>query len=721
MEIRVLLYILYRRRVIFAVVLGFFLLSVGFLTLSAPESYEATAKITVEKTDKIGAIMTGLELSGLVLDTRVDDDVSFDTDIELLMIRPLLERLIIEMDLRDSDGEYFETSDFLDGGIKNKFKGEPSVSIKQYNYTALVSITANSTDPEQAANIANRLARLYKEERIARTKADFGEVKKNITKNLEEMRDDYYQKLQEYREFRQRTGVVSIDSTVTNLLNQIVGLENSRAEYQRNIAIHAETIAVSRQELEKTKKMWESVRELGTNNLMTDLRQRLATLSSEVAGIGVTLTKKHPDYRTLTAQADAITALLKDEPELSLSRKQFVLNPVYETLYQGISENVVDLKAMLVGLEAVDKQLAEYKERLLRLPDLQMDSAQLNMELSANSTIYSNILQYSLKIGLAESAAVSKIRLVEPAKVSDSAKPDFPKKGSNLVLGVIFGVFFAVATALVIDYSDDSIRETEQLRRLSNKVHLGSLPYSPSLTMRPNLLFRSPAKMTERLRGIRDSLLFEVKERSAGNLFLVTSATERGGASTTAVGLARMLAEQHGETLLVDLNLRSPSLGGLLKRPATRSGVIEALNNNGAIPENSPADSPVEGLSVLLAGTRQAEPGRLIDSSALAVLLAGLRQQFRYVIIDSPSLAFYHDAAIIAKEADAVVLVVRAAEITGTTVVHCLDKLRIVGDLPVGTVLNREGYSLSLHRLPWIAVTSVSELLRSGMRKFRRR
>ncbi|WLE98563.1 MAG: polysaccharide biosynthesis tyrosine autokinase [Candidatus Electrothrix communis] len=720
MELRILLKILYRRRAIIALISGSFLLLVALVTLMASESYEATAKITVEKTDKINAVMTGLGLQGIVLDTQVDDTVSFDTDVELLMIRPLVEGLIVDMDLRDSEGEYCEVDAFLKGGLVSKVNGKPSVTIKQYNDTALVSIAANSTIPEQAAEIANGLARMYRDARIMRMKADFGEVKTNINSSLDRMREEYYRTLRDYEVFMQRIGLGKISTALANLLDQISALEKERTEYQRSIASLSKTIDVSQKEFGKTKKIWESSHELGQNAVMSDLKEKLAGLAVELAGLGSTVTKNHPDHKRLAAQLDEITALLKNEPTFSISKKQFTLNPIYDSLYQSISENIINLKGSVVRLETVEQQLEEYKAKLLQLPALQTENTKLNLELTAQSTIYSTLLQYSMEISLAEATAVSKIRLVEPAKIPDSDKPTFPKKKVNLILGVIFGLFFAVGTALVIDYADDNVHEAQVLHHLSDKPYLGSLPYVPSL--RPKTILQSSTRVAEHLRSMRDTLLFESANQEAGGLFVITSATERGGTSTTATGLAMTLAERYGETLLVDLNLRSPSLGSLTGRSKRSSGtgVAEALADNGIVPEDSFQNSSLEGLTILPAGKASDATKRLLDTPALAAFLSNLRQNFRYVVIDTPSPAFYHDAILIAREADAVVVVARAAQITATTVEHCFDKLRIAGEPMIGTVLNGEGYSLSLHRLPWTAMMSAGELLRREKRRLKR-
>jgi tyrosine-protein kinase Etk/Wzc len=720
MELRILLNILYRRRVIFFLVSCFFLLLVGCITLLAPESYKATAKIIVEKTDKINAVMVGLGLQGIVLDTQVDDDVSLDTDIELLMIRPLVDQLIADMNLRDSDGEYLQTDDFIDGGFTSKLKGEPAVDIEQYNDTALVSIEADAPTPKQAAEIANRLARMYVEERIARTKADFGEVKSSIDQSLGRIRDDYYKRLQDYKEFKQETGMVDIDGTVTNLIEQIVELENSRADYQRNIASFAETVEISRQQLEKTEKMWQSGEEMSQSSAVTELRQKLIGLSAQLASLGVTVTEQHPDYKSLAAQADKVTALLKNEPELSTSRQQFTLNPVYELLYKNITDNMINLKGMIAKLETIDKQITEFKERLLRLPAMQMDNSKLSSEVASASELYATVLQHSLKIGLAESSAVAKIRLVEPAKEPKAGKPNFPNKAVNLILGILFGCFFGICAALTADYADGSVHEAEALRRQNGGQHyFGALPYSSGLTWRPTAIFHASVAVNEGLRSIRDALISAVGG-SGGGLFVVTSAAERSGASTVAAGLAMMLAELHEDVLLVDLNLRQPALSRLLARSDSATGTAELLSaGNETIQDITPLPSPVHGLFILPVGKLSKNPGRLLNSRLLAPLFAELRKRFRYVIVDSPSAALYHDAVILAGKADAAVLVVRAAADSAPAAADCIDRLRIADGCLIGTVLNCDGYSPALHRLPWMAVKFIPEMLRNWTRKRR--
>jgi len=718
MEIRILCKILYRRRVIFCLILSTFLILVGLVTLLVPKSYEGTAKVIVEKNDKNNAVMKGLGVAGLVMDTRVDEEVSFDTDLELLMLRPLVDRLIVEMDLRDSSNQYLEAEDFLDGGIKSKLKGESSATVKQYNFTALIRIIASSTSPEQAAAIANRLAEMYIDDRLSRTRADFTEVRKKIGKSLVRIEQEYLQKLKEYRKFKERTGVVSMDTAISNLLGQIVTLENNQTETQLALAVLRETIDASQAQLEKTSRIWESGREVEQNSIALVLRTNLTDLSAQLAGLGVSLTEQNPDYKKMTARIDVLTAMLKNEPEFSTGKKQFTLNPVYSRLCQALSTGLVEVKSMLVKIDTNEQQLQKYRNKLLALPAIEMDDSKLSSDLSVSSSLYADILEYDRQISLAEMIAVSKVRLVEPAKVPDNAS--FPRKKVNMILALLFGGFFAAAAALMVEYADNSLREEEQLRSLTDKPFLGSLSCNTSLKMRPALLSHSSARINEQLRSIRDTLIFETGGEKEGGLYMVTSVGAQGGASILASGLARMFAERYGNTLLLDLNLRSPSLVRLLKKPGKINGVREALSEDGKLREDSVQETTVQGLFLLPAGMVQGDPSNLLDSQALPALLNTLRQQFRYVIIDTPSPTFYHDAMVIAGQSAAVLLIARGSRITADQVRHSLHKLRIAGDCALGTVLNCEGHSLSLHRLPWLALTFVPAMLRNRRQRSQR-
>ncbi len=707
MEIRELLKILFRRRSIIAFVAGSFLLLVGAITALAPKSYKATAKVIVEEPDKLEAIATSLGLQGLILDTRVDSEVSFDTDLELLMIGPLVNRLIVEMNLCDSEGELLKSDDFVDGGFKNKMKGQPAVSIEQYNDTALISIEADSTDPEHAAEIANRLANMYIEERITRTIDDFGEVKRVVDAGMARIRDDYFSKLNDLKDFRQRTGFINLDTVTESLLNQIVELENGRADYQRGIASFNETIKLAKAELEKTEKIWESGFELGQNTVSTDLKQRLSGLLVELSGIAVNVTEKHPDYKILRAQIDELATIVKNEPELSTARKQFTVNPVFESLYRSISENILSVQGTLARLETIEKQIGEYKERLLTLPALQNELTKLSMDVSVSSAIYSSLMEYSLKIGLAESAAAAKIRLVEPAIAPDADNPNFPKKAVNLILGIIFGVFFGVSAAFVIDYADDSVRDTNHLRNLGANPCFGSLPVSRSLRKR-SILQTDDQRLMESLRNMRDTLLFESGARcSDGGIIVVASTAPGGGAGTVAAGLARALAEKGGGVALADFNLRARSRRDLHNSKPQAAGVAESLAEGGAIPDGAIVPSQIKGLSLLAAGALTSDAGPILQDEAVDNLLKELRSRFRFVVVDAPPVGVYNDAITIAVRAEVVALVARTGAARKPDVAHCLDKLRIAGDRLVGTILNLEGYSLPLLHGPRAAAALV--------------
>jgi len=703
MEIRLILQILYRRRALIATVLGAFLFLVVMVTLLAPKSYVSTAKISIENPDKQSVLISALGLSSTVLGGRVDDDLSMDTDIELTMVKPLVARLISDLDIRDSGGELMNPDDLVDAGFKNKLKGEPTLNIKQYNDSALVSIEVSAETPQRAAIIANTMAMMYIEDRIAGTRMDYREVAEYLEQVMETTRDDYYKKLALSKEFKQKTGSLNVTTDADNLIASIVELERVQASSEREISNFRSIINSATSELARTDRMWESSEELGANDVTSKLRGRMVELSEEIAKRSVSITENHPEYKDLATQMDSVRAMISSEPELTTSRKYYTLNPAYERYYSSIAENLLSLKGALATLGKTKDQIAAYKKRLMEMPGLQMEDSKLRMELDVNSSLYSRALEYSIKLGLGEAVSVSKIRLVEPA--TPPRKHSFPRKGINLILGMIFGGFMALCAAFAYDYADDSIVGSDGLRRRQGGAYLGAIPCDGMLeSAKANAFGLPPGSITlEAFRSLRDSLEHRAGGGKTPAMVSVTSDKTGSGTSTVAAGLARAVAEKYGNTVLVEADFRSQSMA------AGASGLSDILAGRAVISDCARTGA-AEGLVVITAGAAPQEIGKTLDSEAFASFVQELRASYRHVVMDCAPVGMYNDALACARRSEAVVFVARTLSTTGPSAEVCMERLAASSAGALCTVLNADGYSIPIRRVPAILRSGIKSL-----------
>jgi protein-tyrosine kinase len=199
-------------------------------------------------------------------------------------------------------------------------------------------------------------------------------------------------------------------------------------------------------------------------------------------------------------------------------------------------------------------------------------------------------------------------------------------------------------------------------------------------------------------------------------MVVVTAAERRSGTSTMALGLGGLLAERYGRTLVVDMNGHDPALPKSLELSQEAKGLASVLSDEATIDE-AIHPTPVDGLSVMPAGMAESEPRRWLDTPRSEAVFSELRKRFRFVVVDAPPLGQASDAILAGKYSDALVLVAGAATTRSALLEACLEKTGALTGRLVGVVLNMEGYSLAMTRVPHALWT----LLTDGTRRLGRR
>ncbi len=202
---------------------------------------------------------------------------------------------------------------------------------------------------------------------------------------------------------------------------------------------------------------------------------------------------------------------------------------------------------------------------------------------------------------------------------------------------------------------------------------------------RPRLNYGSPFAIKEAYNSIRTKLIFTGKGEKCP-VFAVTSSLASDGKSTNAVSLAVSIAMAEQRVLLIDADMRKPSVHRYFGLEC-KNGLSEILA--GLTTEIKLRSTDTEGLSVLTAGQIPPNPAELLGSKQLDMLLDYVRQYFDYVIIDTPPAGILSDAATIAKYCDATLYVVRQDLANSTQILNAIQSLVSVGTDIIGCVLNQ--------------------------------
>jgi len=351
---------------------------------------------------------------------------------------------------------------------------------------------------------------------------------------------------------------------------------------------------------------------------------------------------------------------------------------------QFVEQQVTDLRAKIEAAQAkiadLNKSLGEaFSAR--QIQDLQ---GQIDVMQNQITNWQANYAQLLNTLG---DNSPNYLTLMEPALASNS--PISPRTTNNMMLAAAVGLILAVGAALLLEYLDDTIKTSDDVESALKLVPLGSLIRMAGRGYEGKLITaehpRSP--ISEVYRVMRTNLQYSTLDKPARTL-LVTSASPVEGKSVTAANLAVVLAQAGLRTVLVDSDLRRPSLHKIFRLP-NQHGLSNALLQPEASLNGHVQPTELENLHVLTSGPIPPNPTELLGSRKMQALLEHLKGESDVVVLDSPPALVVTDANVLASQVDGVVLVTDAGRTRRDVAERACDTLRKVGGNILGAVVNR--------------------------------
>jgi len=294
-----------------------------------------------------------------------------------------------------------------------------------------------------------------------------------------------------------------------------------------------------------------------------------------------------------------------------------------------------------------------------------------------------------------EARSTDLLSVVEPA--TPSPDPVSPNTTINVALAVLLAMILAVTVALAVEHLDDRLTTPQRITRFTGLHVLGNVP---ALTRNgPRVIDQMPSVHTpgghsynavgvaEMFRLLRANLQFAAVDKPFRTL-LVTSAEQGDGKSTVAANLAVVLAQAGQRVLLVEADLRRPSLHQIFELP-NRTGLTTLLLNENQDAASAPVDTRVPGLRVLTSGPLPPNPSELLASQRMRTRLAELRELADVVILDSPPVLAVSDPSILAGQVDGTLLVASSNKTRGQHAAQTVATLQKTGAHVLGIILNR--------------------------------
>lgn len=669
------------RYVILGAVAACVLLGLIVTLLMTPRYTAATTVEIARESSKV----TGIE--GVEREASTFDQEFYQTQYGLLRSRALAERVANRLRLVD-DPKFFErfraareTAAFreLNGrypaagrGERQRVAGEvllKNIAIDPLRFSRLVSIGFSSPDAGFSAQVANAWAENFIQTNLER-KVQATSYGRNL---LERQLLLQKQKLDESQ--RQLVGYASREQII-NLPAQ-AGDNKSTSTSERSIVVDdlaALNSALAQATAERIQAearyrqagragaSTEALRNVAINNL----RQRRAELAADYQRLMVQFEPGYPAARALQSQIDQL--------DRSIAREEGRVTGSQLADYREAQERERALQAK------VDQLKASYLDTRRR-------SIQYNIyqqEVDTNRALYDGLLQRYKEIGVAGGVGINNIAVVDAADVPQ--KPSSPRLLLNLAAALLAGLGLGALLAFALEQMDEAIADPGEIERRLGLPLLGSVPkVAGDTTPRDQILDRK-SELVDAYLAVQTNLAFTT-EHGVPRSVAVTSTRPAEGKSTTSLALAATLTRANRKVILVDGDMRSPSvhhLGGV--------GHDRGLSNFLAGDDDIASMTfPMAdfGFTAMSAGPIPPNAAELLTGTRLSLMIERLLEHYDHVVIDSPPVMGLADAPLIASRVEGVIYAVESHGIRSTLVKTALNRLASANARLLGVVLTK--------------------------------
>ena len=555
--------------------------------------------------------------------------------------------------------------------------------------THIIEVHYRSPDKDLAANVVNTLMTTYTENNFKSRFDSTMQASDWLSKQLVDLQmkvETSQEKLVHYQKEHEILGIDDKQNITTAKLDELnkelTSAESERMDkesiYRLVQAGDTDTIASAASVLDSA-----GVNSQSAGGLLETLRTKEADLKIQAAELNTQFGPAYPKLAQINNQLKEINAQLLAETK-KLSGK-----------IKGQYMAALQREDMLH--DALEKQ----KQEANKLNESAIEYSLLKRDLDTNRQLYEGLLEKLKEAGVSAGLRSNNFRIVDVARVpTGPIEPNIPR---NLSFAFMLGLTSGVGLAFLLEGLDNTVRTTEQAQMISGLPPLGMIPLG-SRTAREGAnakrlviasskevvelitQVRPQSQMAESYRALRTSLLLS-NLGAPPKVIMVTSALPQEGKTTTSINCAVVLAQKGIRVLLIDADLRRPSIHKTLGM-GPRSGLSNVLTGSATL-ESAITHSPIlPNLDVLPAGTPPPNPAELLASTNMRDVLQELRGKYDHIVVDTPPTLSVTDAVVLSPRADAIVLVIRSGQTTKQALRRSRDILMQVNAKVSGVLLN---------------------------------
>lgn len=668
---------------------------VALATMRSTRIYDAAGSIAINKTDP--AILS-LKDSGNGGASDFYDPTDLDTEVRILKSDLLALQVIkqLNLDKRQEYGGSNEppsstlglTTDALQPdsekttALLDSFKGGLRVALVPN--TRIIEIHYRSPDKNLASSVVNTLITTYIEQNFKTRFESTMQASDWLSKQLVDLEmkvQTSQEKLVQYQKQHEILGIDEKQNITTSKLDEL-NKELTAAESDRMQKESIYRLVQSGDPDTAAAAATSAGSGTASSGLMEKMREQQADLKIQVAQLSTQFGTSYPKVVQLNTQLKEVEAQLQTEMTKVISRVRsgYLASLQHETMLR--------------------QALTNQKQEANKLNESAIEYSLLKRDVESYRTLYEGLMEKLKEAGVTAGLRSNNIRSVDKARVP--TYPSEPNVPRNLTFALALGLTTGIGLAFLLDGIDNTVRTPEQAQAISGLPSLGMIPLGSKggmeaaarrLTVATSreavelvTQSRPQSQMAESYRALRTSLLL-TSLGGPPKTILVTSALPQEGKTTTSINTAIVLAQKGTRVLLIDADLRRPSIHKTLGM-GPKTGLSNVLTGNATLQQAVVRSSILPSLFVLTAGTPPPNPAELLASSNMKDILAELREQYDHIVVDTPPTLSVTDAVVMSTRADAVVLVIRSGQTTKQALRRSRDILMQVNARVAGVLLN---------------------------------
>ncbi|MBL6765679.1 MAG: polysaccharide biosynthesis tyrosine autokinase [Verrucomicrobiae bacterium] len=632
-------------------------LAATFLTYLLPKQYKSVVRMEVHKDvgdiAEIGQVTPVSDYDPYFILTQFERLQSAD------VLYPVIEDMKLDQVWSARMGGSFtrqQAKEFLTRAIRPN----------QVRNTSIIELEVYSRDRAEAAAIANKIAAVYKRNRdLQRIGMSESSIVK-LRQKLLEQSNTVAQADSRVNKIRQETGIDLVFESAGRIASTL-DTERLKALEMMSIEFGAD-YAQKKTQLDELKKLLpEELRNAiltvkPQEILLGRLLEQYTTAKQEMVSKGRELGPSHPDILRM----EGVIAEISLQIENRIRGIMLGLESELEALRRGNEER----QKQLVAAKQTNREAAEKASMFLEAQKT------LEREQRVYDTIELKIEQEDVNRSIPRESAVQVIDPAEPA-----IKAAWPKPSLNIAAGIILGLLVGVGIAFFIEYLDTSVKTIDDVEKALDAPVLAVIPQNVGTLLEEGL----DTPHAEPYRVLRTNILFTCKNPDLKTITVVSGGAGEGK-STTIINLATIFAQNGSKVLLVDSDLRRPSLHKRIDKENSPGLTDYLLGKKGFEEVVQPTQQA--NLDFLPSGKLPSSAMGILNSQQMRDFIKMIRTKYDYVLFDSPPLIGVSDATVLASGVDMTLLVIQYRKYPQSLALRSRQMVEKVGGRLLGVVLN---------------------------------